>query len=67
MRGFGIGIAQSRPCAAGRGTRACQGWQSFASLDWAIPVSEPADTENFVRGQYFLITLNRNNNRKIKQ
>jgi hypothetical protein len=27
------------PCAAGRGTRACYGWQYFACLDRANPVS----------------------------
>ncbi|MFV1983713.1 MAG: hypothetical protein ACC657_09265 [Thiohalomonadales bacterium] len=39
--GHGIGIPLSRPCAAGRGTRACHGWQCFACLDRGIPVSWP--------------------------
>jgi len=42
-----IGIALSRPCATGRGTRARHGWRSFACLDRAMPIAWPVFNYKF--------------------
>jgi len=41
MQGFGSSAGDSRPCAAGRGTRASHGWQFFASLELPALLSKP--------------------------
>ena len=48
MLGHGIGRAKLRPSATRRGSRASQGWQSFASLNLALPVSGPANYNQYL-------------------